>query len=146
MFFDRWAQRSYVTWPAYDSTQLYDRTSLAGLESDIQTVSETWLAHGMHNSVEEFVCALPLAYFRFSAHDRYVGRQATGWTPSFGYSYSRNSTGGSTKQRLSTISGPVLNSASNWGWRRSRTSRHCGEAATSGSPLTSERQWRQPLE
>lgn len=67
------AQRSYVTWPAYDSTQLYDRTSLVGLESDIRTVSETWLAHGMHNSVEEFVCALPLAYFRFSAHDRYVG-------------------------------------------------------------------------
>nr|WP_311171477.1 transposase [Halobellus sp. ZY16] len=67
------AQRSYVTWPAYDSTPLYDRTSLAGLESDIRTVSETWLTHGMNNSVEEFVCALPLAYFRFSAHDRYVG-------------------------------------------------------------------------
>jgi IS4 transposase len=27
----------------------------------------------MHDSVEEFVCALPLAYFRFSAHDRYAG-------------------------------------------------------------------------
>jgi len=67
------AQRSYVTWPVYNSTPLYDRTSLAGLESDIRTVSGTWFAHGMHNSVEEFVCALPLAYFRFSAHDRYVG-------------------------------------------------------------------------
>ncbi|GAB3329303.1 hypothetical protein GCM10027355_35450 [Haloplanus salinarum] len=67
------AQRSHVTWPAYDSTPLYDRTSLAGLESDIRTVSETWFAHGMHDSVEEFVCALPLAYFRFSIHDRYAG-------------------------------------------------------------------------
>ncbi len=67
------AQRSHVTWPAYDSTPLYDRTSLVGLESDIRTVSETWFAHGMHDSVEEFVCALPLAYFRFSAHDRYAG-------------------------------------------------------------------------
>ncbi|WP_420191850.1 transposase [Haloplanus salinarum] len=71
--FRQMAQRSHVTWPAYDSTPLYDRTSLAGLESDIRTVSETWFAHGMHDSVEEFVCALPLAYFRFSIHDRYAG-------------------------------------------------------------------------
>ena len=60
-------------WPAYDSTPLYDRTSLAGLESDIRTVSETWFDHDSHDSVEEFVCALPLAYFRFSAHDQYEG-------------------------------------------------------------------------
>ena len=65
------AQRSYVTWPAYDSTPLYDRTSLAGLESDIRTVSETWFDHESHNSVEKFVCVLPLAYFRFEAHDCY---------------------------------------------------------------------------
>ena len=54
-------------------TPLYDRTSLAGLESDIRTVSETWFDHDSHDSVEEFVCVLPLAYFRFSAHDRYEG-------------------------------------------------------------------------
>jgi IS4 transposase len=57
----------------YESTPLYDRTSLAGLESDIRTVSATWFDHESHDSVEEFVCALPLAYFRFSAHDRYAG-------------------------------------------------------------------------
>ena len=57
----------------YNSTPLYDRTSLVGLESDIRTVSETWFDHDSHDSVEEFVCALPLAYFRFSAHDRYAG-------------------------------------------------------------------------
>jgi hypothetical protein len=69
------AQRSHVTWPAYDSTPLYDRTSLAGLESDIRTVSETWFDHESHDSVEEFVCALTLAYFRFSAYDRYARYQ-----------------------------------------------------------------------
>jgi IS4 transposase len=67
------ASQSYADWPVYDSTPLYDRTSLAGLESDIRTVSETWFRHGSHDSVEEFVCALPLAYFRFSVHDRYEG-------------------------------------------------------------------------
>ncbi|WP_246988977.1 transposase [Halorientalis marina] len=71
--FRRIAQRKYGEWPAYNSTPLYDRTSLAGLESDIRTVSETWFDHESHDSVKEFVCALPLAYFRFSAHDRYAG-------------------------------------------------------------------------
>jgi hypothetical protein len=71
--FRRIAQRKYGEWPAYKSTPLYDRTSLAGLESDIRTVSETWFDHESHDSVKEFVCALPLAYFRFSAHDRYAG-------------------------------------------------------------------------
>ena len=71
--FRRTAQRSYVEWPVYDSTPLYDRTSLAGLESDIRTVSETWFRHDSHDSIEELVCSLPLAYFRFSAYDRYEG-------------------------------------------------------------------------
>ena len=71
--FRRIAQRQYSEWPAYNSTPLYDRTSLAGLESDIRTVSETWFDHESHESIEEFVCVLPLAYFRFSAHDRYAG-------------------------------------------------------------------------
>jgi IS4 transposase len=71
--FRRIAQRRYGEWPAYDSKPLYDRTSLTGLESDIRTVSETWFDHESHDSIEEFVCVLPLAYFRFSAHDRYAG-------------------------------------------------------------------------
>jgi len=71
--FRRITQRQYSEWPAYNSTLLYDRTSLAGLESDIRTVSETWFDHDSHDSIEEFVCALPLAYFRFSAHDQYAG-------------------------------------------------------------------------
>jgi len=71
--FRRIAQRSYVEWPAYDSTPLYDRTSLAGLESDVRTISETWFSHESHNSVEKFVCSLPLAYFKFETHDRYAG-------------------------------------------------------------------------
>ncbi|MFC6772075.1 transposase, partial [Halorubrum pallidum] len=70
--FRRIARRAYVEWPAYDSTPLYDRTSLAGLESDVRTISETWFRHESHDSVEQFVCSLPLAYFRFEAHDRYT--------------------------------------------------------------------------
>ena len=66
------ARRSYVEWPAYDSTPLYDRTSLAGLESDVQTVSGAWFAHESHDSIEQFVCSLPLAYFRFEPHDSYA--------------------------------------------------------------------------
>ena len=66
------ARRSYVEWPAYHSTPLYDRTSLAGLESDIRTVSGAWFAHESHDSIEQFVCSLPLAYFRFDPHDRYA--------------------------------------------------------------------------
>ncbi|EMA24862.1 transposase [Haloarcula marismortui] len=66
------ARRSYVEWPAYHSTPLYDRTSLAGLESDIRTVSGAWFAHESHDSTEQFVCSLPLAYFRFDSHDRYA--------------------------------------------------------------------------
>ena len=61
----------HVKWPEYDSTPLYDRTSLAGLESDVRVVSGVWFTHPDHDSVEQFVCSIPLAYFRFEAHDRY---------------------------------------------------------------------------
>jgi len=57
----------------YDATPLYDRSSLDGLESDIRIVSQTWFRHDRHKSVENFVCALPLAYFGFDTHDRYAG-------------------------------------------------------------------------
>lgn len=57
----------------YDATPLYERNSLDGLESDIRIVSQTWFRHDHHESVENFICALPLAYFEFDAHDRYAG-------------------------------------------------------------------------
>lgn len=71
--FRRIARRSYVEWPIYESSPLYDRSSLAGLESDVRTVSEAWFDHDAHTSVEQFVCIFPLTYFRFDAHDRYAG-------------------------------------------------------------------------
>jgi IS4 transposase len=67
------ARRSHAEWPAYDSTPLYDRTSLAGLESDVRIVSGAWFTHHKHISVEQFVCELPLAYFQFEPHDCYEG-------------------------------------------------------------------------
>jgi IS4 transposase len=47
--------------------------SLAGLESDVRAVAGMWFTHDAHDSVEQFVCSLPLAYFLFDAHDRYRG-------------------------------------------------------------------------
>lgn len=66
------AQTSYYEWPAYDSTPLYDRSSLDGFEADVRTVSEAWFGHEAHESVERFVCHLPLAYIDFRPHDRYT--------------------------------------------------------------------------
>jgi len=57
---------------------LYDRSSLAGLESDVRVVSQTWFGHDGHASVEQFVCSLPLAYFEFNAHDHYGGSTSYG--------------------------------------------------------------------
>ena len=70
--FRRIAQRPHTNWPVYDSTPLYERDSPDGLASDIRTVSQAWFKHDAHDSVEEFACALPLAYFRLDAHDRYA--------------------------------------------------------------------------
>ncbi|RLM89149.1 transposase [Haloarcula sp. Atlit-7R] len=71
--FRRIAQQSYAEWPAYDSTPLYDRSSLAGLEEDIRTVASTWFDHEDHHSVDEFVSHYPVAYVEFGQHDRYSG-------------------------------------------------------------------------
>ena len=67
------ASTLYRKWPAYDSTPLYDRNSLGGLEEDVRTVAEVWFEHDAHESVESFVYCLPLAYVKFDAHDRYTG-------------------------------------------------------------------------
>ncbi len=42
------------------------------MKSDIRTVSQTGFRHDRHESVKNFVCGLPLAYFEFDAHDHYV--------------------------------------------------------------------------
>ncbi|MHC3381915.1 transposase [Haloarcula sp. H-GB5] len=71
--FRRVAQQSIVEWPAYDSTPLYDQSSLAALEEDIRAVSSTWFDHEAHDSVDEFVSHYPVAYVQFRPHDRYSG-------------------------------------------------------------------------
>jgi len=57
----------------YDSTPLFDHTSLPALASDIRVVAEPWFNHDEHEAIEPFVSALPLAYVRFDAHDQYTG-------------------------------------------------------------------------
>ena len=67
------AHHSYVNWPTYESSPLFDRSSLPALESDIRVVAKTWFQQDEHEGVEPFVHALPLAYVQFNAHDRYAG-------------------------------------------------------------------------
>jgi len=67
----RIAQREHLDWPVYSSTPLYDRKSTSGLESDCRNVADEWFRHDRHDSVEQFVGSLPVAYFRFEAHDRF---------------------------------------------------------------------------
>ncbi len=62
----------YFEWTAYNSTPLYDQSSLGGLEEDIRTVAASWFGHDAHDSVDEFVCHYPLTYFNFQPHDRYT--------------------------------------------------------------------------
>jgi len=67
------AQRSYADWPTYESSRLFDRSSLPGVESDVRLVAEPWFQHNDHEGVDQFVHAVPLAYVQFDAHDRYAG-------------------------------------------------------------------------
>jgi IS4 transposase len=67
------AAAPYSRWPAYDTTPLYDRRSLRALKEDVRTVARVWFDHDAHESVEGFVCCLPLAYVQFEPHDRYSG-------------------------------------------------------------------------
>ena len=57
----------------YDATPLYERSSLGGLEEDVQTVARAWFEHDAHDSIESLVCCLPLTYVQFEPHDRYSG-------------------------------------------------------------------------
>lgn len=69
---------SYREWPAYDATPLYDRSSLGGLEEDVRTVAKVWFEHDAHESVERFMCCLPLTYVDFEVYDRYTGTTCYG--------------------------------------------------------------------
>ncbi|ELY62157.1 transposase [Natronococcus jeotgali] len=65
------ATDSYRKWPAYDTTGLYDRSSLGALEEDIQTIASAWFAHKAYDSIDEFICELPLKYVDLTPHDQY---------------------------------------------------------------------------
>lgn len=70
--FRQLSQEPYSEWPAYDSTPLYDRSSLGALEEDVRYVATVWFEYDAHESIEEFVCRLPLAYVEFTPHDCYA--------------------------------------------------------------------------
>jgi IS4 transposase len=57
----------------YESSPLFDRSSLPALESDVRLVAETWFQHDDHEGVDQFVHAVPLAYVQFDPYDRYAG-------------------------------------------------------------------------
>lgn len=72
------AQQSYVDWPVYESTPLFDRSSLVAVEADVRVVANIWFQQESHESVEPFVATLPLAYAQFDAHDRYASSTTYG--------------------------------------------------------------------
>ncbi|QLC35508.1 transposase (plasmid) [Halarchaeum sp. CBA1220] len=65
------ARLPYSEWPNYDSTPLYDRSSLAAVEEDVRIVASVWFEHDAHESVDEFACQFPLAYLEVTPHDCY---------------------------------------------------------------------------
>ncbi len=67
------AHCSYVDWPTYGSSPLFDRSSLPALVSDVRVVAKTWFQQDEHEGVEPFVHTLPLAYVQFDPYDRYAG-------------------------------------------------------------------------
>jgi hypothetical protein len=38
----------------------------------VSVVADAWFEHDEHDSLKQFICSLPVAYFRFDAHDRYA--------------------------------------------------------------------------
>ena len=71
--FQRIARRQHVDWPAYESTPLYDQSSLTALTEDFRIVSGIWFEHSAHDSVEAFVCQYLLSYVEFNPHHQYSG-------------------------------------------------------------------------
>ena len=138
--FQEIAATSYQEWPTYDSTPLYDRSSLGGLEEDVRTVARVWFKHDAHESVADFVCYLPLAYVEFDAHDRYTGATRYGMEQLIRAFLLKDSTAGSTRAYSLSISisshGFVSTSTS----RACQTSRRYGERGTVVSYQSSERQ------
>ncbi|QKY22273.1 transposase (plasmid) [Halolamina sp. CBA1230] len=65
------ARLPHSEWPNYDSTPLYNRSSLAAVEEDVRIVASVWFEHDAHESVDEFACQLPLAYLEVTPHDCY---------------------------------------------------------------------------
>ncbi len=131
--FRRIAPRLRVEWPVYDATPLYERNSLDGLESDIRTVSQTWFRHDHHESVENFICALPLAYFEFDAHDRHAGSTRYEMDALSRVVILKECYGWEHETTLNEYLGcrPAL--CEQLGLESARTSRRCGVVGTTGS-------------
>lgn len=67
------AEVSSLSWPSYDDTRLYDRSSLGPVESDVRAVARVWFEHDAHDSVAEFVSYLPMVHVNFVPHDQSTG-------------------------------------------------------------------------
>ncbi len=49
------ATSSYREWPAYNTTSLYDRSSLGALEEDVQTIAKVWFEHPLDQVIVRIV-------------------------------------------------------------------------------------------
>jgi hypothetical protein len=65
---------SLYSWPTYESTPLYDRSSLRALAEDVRTLARVWFRREAHDSVDGVICHLPLEHVEFEPHDSYTGR------------------------------------------------------------------------
>ena len=135
--------KSYCEWPTYDSTPLYDRSSLGGLEEDVRTVARVWFEHDAHESVEDFVCCLPLAYITFEAHDRYTGTTRYGMEQLVRVFLLKELHGWSTRAHSSNISIDVHRLESASALRACPINRRSGERGTVVSQPNSERRSKQ---
>jgi hypothetical protein len=144
--FRRIAHRAYTDWPVYDSTPLYNRTSLTGLESDVRVVSKFWFEHDAHTSVEQFVCFLPLAYFKFDSHDRYGRSTCYDMDTLFRVFVLKELHGWDHETALVEYLKSRQSSVGNWVWRPFLISQRCGAAGTTVSREVCARPSRKQLE
>ena len=138
------AQHLRHNWPTYDSTPLYDRSSLSAVEEDIQTVASVWFKHNAHDSVTDFVCRLPLAYFEFEPHDRYTESTSYEMDTLFRVFVLKELHEWDHETVLVEFLDVIPDFTSNSDLIAFRLSRRSGAVGTSASQLNCVRQSRQP--
>ena len=140
------AQQSNVDWPAYESTPLFNRSSLAAVESDIRVVAETWFQQEAHETIKPFVSRFPLAYVQFDAHDCYAGSTSYEMATLFRLFLLKELHGWDHETALVEYLTQHPDLCNRRNLESVLTNQSCGAAGTIASLLISKTPSRQPLE